>query len=60
MSEIETWSDVFNSIPRNLPQRQDSTVDQLYDLMMFANKLRFYDAADYLKTIVGGGYKCPK
>lgn len=35
------------------PQRQDSTNAQLADLVMFANKLGLYDAADYLRTIVG-------
>lgn len=33
----------------NCQQRQDSTNDQLRDLALFANKLGFYDAADYLK-----------
>jgi hypothetical protein len=55
MSEIETWLDVLGSIPCNLSQRQDSTIDQLCDLILFANKLGFYDAADYLKAIVKGG-----
>lgn len=32
-------------------QRQDSTNDQLKDLIRFANKLGFYDASDLLKTI---------
>lgn len=33
------------------PQRQDSMNEQLKDLIGVANKLGFYDAADYLKEI---------
>jgi hypothetical protein len=33
-------------------QRQDSTVDQLRDLILVADKLGFYDASDYIKEIV--------
>lgn len=33
------------------PQRQDGTDDQLRDLIGIANKLGFYDAADYLKNV---------
>ncbi|WCK57322.1 hypothetical protein PP175_29470 (plasmid) [Aneurinibacillus sp. Ricciae_BoGa-3] len=34
------------------PQRQDSTVDQLKDLVMVANKLGFYDASDVIKNFI--------
>lgn len=34
------------------PQRQDSLNNQLTDLILVANKLGFYDAADYLSSIV--------
>lgn len=40
------------TIPQQ-PQRQDSTTDQLADLVAFANKLGLYDAADYLRTVLG-------
>jgi hypothetical protein len=30
------------------PQRQDSTVEQLMDLIKIANKFGFYDACDYI------------
>ena len=33
-------------------QRQDSTTDQLKDLIAVANKLKMYDAADYLKNVL--------
>lgn len=35
-----------------LPQRQDATVEQLSDLVQFANRLGMYDAADYLRLVV--------
>lgn len=31
-----------------LPQRQDSLVEQLHDLFLFATKLGMYDAADWI------------
>lgn len=34
---------------KHQPQRQDSTNDQLKDLMVFANRLGLYDAADFIK-----------
>lgn len=52
MSEVKTWLEVLGSIPGNMPQRQDGTTDQLIDLILFANRLGFYDAADYLKSAV--------
>ena len=36
----------------SLPQRQDSVSDQLSDLIMVANHLGMYDAADTINTIV--------
>jgi hypothetical protein len=54
MPEIGTWLDALNAIPKNLPQRQDSTADQLCDLILFANRLGFYDAEDYIKHVVKG------
>lgn len=44
----QTWREVFKAIPQ-CPQRQDATDDQLADLRMVANRLGFYDAADYLR-----------
>lgn len=43
-------SEVLKLIPQ-LPQRQDSTVDQLRDLWAVANKLGLYDAADTIKLM---------
>jgi len=33
-------------------QRQDSTDNQLKDLIIIANKFGFYDASDYIKLIL--------
>ena len=33
---------------QNLPQRQDSTTDQLQDLLTLAKALKMYDAAEVL------------
>jgi len=35
-----------------LEQAQYSTIEQLQQLIPFANKLGLYDAADYLKSMV--------
>lgn len=40
----------LNQIPV-FPQRQDSVSNQLADLIIVANKLGFYDAADAIKSI---------
>lgn len=45
------WQDEVNKL-NNCPQRQDSTVDQLEDLVLIANKLGFYDAADAIKSLI--------
>ncbi len=42
---------VLSKIP-NQPQRQDSTVDQLNDLLSVAVKLGMYDAYDVVKILV--------
>jgi len=34
-------------------QRQDALDDQLHDLIYVANKFGMYDAADYLKKLLG-------
>lgn len=51
MRFMKDWKDAINALG-NFPQRQDSTVDQLEDLVWVANKLGFYDAADNVKALV--------
>lgn len=41
----------IQSIPA-LPQRQDSTLDQLVDLRSVANRLGMYDAADVIRNVI--------
>ena len=48
----EKFVDLKKMIPFQLPQRQDSLMDQLYDLKFIANRLGMYDAADYLKFVI--------
>lgn len=43
------WREYINNAPR-FSQRQDSMQEQLHDLYFVANKLGFYDAADFLKS----------
>ena len=43
-------NDLLASLPA-IPQRQDSTKDQLADLIMVANRLGMYDAADALRQL---------
>ena len=50
MSAIRDWKKEVKKI-KQCPQRQDSTRDQLQDLTQVANKLGFYDAADYIRGI---------
>ena len=38
----------LNEIPK-LPQRQDALNDQLKDLVLVANRLGMYDAADWVR-----------
>lgn len=46
---IEPWRIEYMKM-NNCPQRQDALNDQLRDLVRVANKLGFYDAADYIKN----------
>lgn len=46
--------EAFFNNNHQLPQRQDSTVDQLKDLQQVANRLGLYDAADFLKSFTEG------
>lgn len=48
--EIFVWKEELKKV-KVCPQRQDSTHDQLKDLIQIASKFGFYDAADYLKSI---------
>ena len=46
-----SWKNELKKIdPKNCPQRQDSTSDQLVDLIQIANRFGFYDASDYLRN----------
>jgi hypothetical protein len=42
------WMTEFKNM-KHCPQRQDGMLEQLKDLHAFANKLGFYDAADFIK-----------
>lgn len=48
---MSNWKDEVNKI-KKCPQRQDSTREQLIDLIVIADKLGFYDASDYLKKTI--------
>lgn len=48
---IAMWMDEIGKVEQ-CPQRQDSLVYQLSDLVHIANKFGFYDAADFLNNIV--------
>ena len=45
---LENLRALLKQIPQQ-PQRQDSTMDQLEDLVAVANQCGMYDAADWLK-----------
>jgi len=45
---VANWKEQLSKIEQ-CPQRQDSVTDQMIDLYYIANKLGFYDAADYIK-----------
>lgn len=47
----DNLKDLLAAIPQQ-PQRQDSTNDQLRDLVAFANRLGLYDAADSIKSSI--------
>lgn len=47
----EGLTKVFKALP-TIPQRQDSTIDQLRDLERVAVKLGMYDASDLLRGMV--------
>jgi len=52
MSEQQDWlREVTKHIP-DMPQRQDSTTDQLRDLVCVAQRLGLYDAADIVKQFL--------
>jgi hypothetical protein len=44
------WRDEIKKV-QQCQQRQDSTGEQLADLVYIANKFGFYDAANYLKDL---------
>jgi len=45
------WKEELQKV-KYCPQRQDSTDNQLRDLIQIANKFGFYDASDYLSLII--------
>lgn len=47
-NEVPKWKEFIDNVDK-LTQRQDSTVEQLNDLIYVANKLGFYDASDWIK-----------
>ena len=49
--EITDLNEIMASLPQ-LPQRQDSTNDQLRDLRAIANRLGMYDAADIIRGLL--------
>lgn len=50
-AEKSNWRHQFEKVSQ-CKQRQDSTNEQLKDLIEVANRLGFYDASDYLKNIL--------
>lgn len=49
MKEQTNWKEELEKVNK-CPQRQDSTLAQLNDLIIIANKFGFYDASDFLKS----------
>lgn len=45
---MTSWQEEIKKV-NECPQRQDSTTEQMIDLYSVANKLGFYDAADFIK-----------
>jgi len=50
MEERSIWKDEVKKL-NQCYQRQDSVADQMIDLHYVANKLGFYDAADYIRRV---------
>lgn len=50
MSRMASWREEIKKL-ESCPQRQDSTTEQMMDLHSVANKLGFYDAADYINRM---------
>jgi len=46
---MDIWQKELKKVGK-CPQRQDSTEDQLRDLIVIAHKFGFYDAADFIKN----------
>lgn len=53
---MTTFNETLKSVP-SLPQRQDSTNDQLRDLRAVATRLGMYDAADYIRVVLENSEK---
>lgn len=51
LKKLKPWHIAVGMIPQ-CEQRQDALNDQLRDLILVANKLGCYDAADYLKRVI--------
>lgn len=49
--EISDWKTELGRI-KFCGQRQDSTQEQLKDLITVANRFGFYDAADFIKELI--------
>lgn len=56
-----TIREILCMLPQ-ITQRQDSTIDQLSDLILIANKIGMYDAADTINNIIQNNQhnKCDK
>ena len=50
METRSIWKDEVKKL-NQCYQRQDSVADQMIDLHYVANKLGFYDAADYIRRV---------
>jgi hypothetical protein len=48
---LSNWKEELKKVSQ-CPQRQDSLMEQLYDLRKIANRFGFYDAADYIRDVV--------
>ena len=45
----ELMEEILEGLPSDISQRQDALNDQLKDLWRIANKLKMYDAADFIR-----------